>query len=441
MAAAATGETRGCGCHIVAVPFPGRGHVNAMMNLSRLLAARGAAVTFVVTEEWLGLIRSSSTHAEAAGIRIRTIPNVIPSEHGRAANHSGFLDAVATEMEAPFERLLDGLEGPPPAALVADAYVPWVVGVGNRRGVPVWSLFPMSAAFFSAYYHFDRLPAWLTDYEHAPDSGETIGNSDQRLGHYIARHASSSIRLSDLEPLIHDKRKVKHILATISSVRNAQSLLFTTMYELEASVIDSLRSVLSCPVYPIGPCVPYMTLEDQHTMSNGEVAGQRDYFTWLDSQPVNSVLYVSLGSFVSVSASQLEEIALGLVASQVKFFWILREQSPRVQELLAGINNGMILPWCEQLKVLCHHSVGGFLTHCEWKVGLNFRDWASKDDLIGREDIARAVKKLMSSDETETKALRERALELKEASRRAVDKGGSSYCNLSSLMETVCTPK
>ena len=51
MAAAATGETRGCGCNIVAVPFPGRGHVNAMMNLSRLLAARGAAVTFVVTEE------------------------------------------------------------------------------------------------------------------------------------------------------------------------------------------------------------------------------------------------------------------------------------------------------------------------------------------------------------------------------------------------------
>jgi len=246
------------------------------------------------------------------------------------------------------------------------------------------------------------------------------------------------------------------------------------MYEFEASVINSLRSALSCSVYPIGPCIPYVALEDQHTMSNGEVASQGDYFTWLDSQPVNSVLYVSLGSFVSVSASQLEEIALGLVASEVKFLWILREQSPRVQELFAGIINGMILPWCEQLKVLCHRSVGGFLTHCgmnstlegvfagvpmlalplffdqpidgrliveDWKVGLNFRDWASKDGLIGREDIARAVKKLMSSDETETKALRKRALELKEASRRAVHKGGSSYCILSSLMETVCTPK
>lgn len=93
------------------------------------------------------------------------------------------------------------------------------------------------------------------------------------------------------------------------------------------------------------------------------------------------------------------------------------------------------------LPLFFDQPIDGRLIVEEWKVGLNFRDWASKDDLIGREDIARAVKKLMSSDETETKALRERALELKEASRRAVDKGGSSYCNLSSLMETVCTPK
>jgi hypothetical protein len=178
---AATDEPRRC--HIVAVPFPGRGHVNAMMNLCRLLAARGAEVTFVVTEEWLRLILSSSSSTAAApqpaGIRLRAIPNVIPSEHGRAADHTGFLDAVATEMEAPFERLLDRLQAeecPPVAALVADTYLAWVVDVGNRRGVPVCSLFPMAASFFYACYHF----YCLAD-DHAPAAGATTGQLSLRL--------------------------------------------------------------------------------------------------------------------------------------------------------------------------------------------------------------------------------------------------------------------
>ena len=144
-------------CHVVAVPFPGRGHVNSMLNLCRLLAARdGVLATVVVTEEWLGLLGGGPALAGAARVRLVAIPNVIPSEHGRAADHAGFLDAVATEMEAPFERLLDRLEGPPVAALVADTYVPWVVGVGNRRGVPVCSLFPMAASFFSALLRLPR---------------------------------------------------------------------------------------------------------------------------------------------------------------------------------------------------------------------------------------------------------------------------------------------
>lgn len=91
------------------------------------------------------------------------------------------------------------------------------------------------------------------------------------------------------------------------------------------------------------------------------------------------------------------------------------------------------------LPLFFDQPIDGRLIVEEWKIGLNLKEWTSKDGLIGRDDIARAMKKLMSSDETETQALRKRALELKEASQRAFDKGGSSYCNLSSLMEVVCT--
>jgi hypothetical protein len=141
------------------VPYPGRGHVNAMLNLCRLLVARAddnvsAAVTVVVTEEWLGLLGAS---AAGLGPRVRfeTIPNVIPSEHGRAADMAGFLEAVCTRMAGPFERLLDRLA---PSAIVSDAFVPWAVDVGRRRGVPVCVLCPISATTFAVQCNFHRLP-------------------------------------------------------------------------------------------------------------------------------------------------------------------------------------------------------------------------------------------------------------------------------------------
>lgn len=142
-------------CHVVAVPYPGRGHVNAMVNLCRLLAARdGVSATIVVTEEWLGLLGPAPAGARVC---LEAIPNVVPSEHSRAADMKGFVEAVYTRMEEPFERLLDQLGAP--TAIVADTFVPWAVGVGNRRGVPVCVFSPLSATMFSVHYHFDRLAA------------------------------------------------------------------------------------------------------------------------------------------------------------------------------------------------------------------------------------------------------------------------------------------
>lgn len=152
------GSTAPPPCHIVAVPYPGRGHVNAMLNLCRLLAARdGVSATVVVTEEWLGLLGAPAALPDLGPrVRFEAIPNVIPSEHGRANDMLGFLEAVYTKMAAPFERLLDRLA--PPQAIVADVFVPWTVAVGARRGVPVCAMCPLSATMFAVQYNFHRLP-------------------------------------------------------------------------------------------------------------------------------------------------------------------------------------------------------------------------------------------------------------------------------------------
>uniref|UniRef100_A0A0E0DTF2 Glycosyltransferase n=1 Tax=Oryza meridionalis TaxID=40149 RepID=A0A0E0DTF2_9ORYZ len=452
-------------CHVVAVPYPGRRHVNAMLNLCHILAARdGVTATVVVTEEWLGLLGGAAAAASAAAgvVRLEAIPNVVPSEHGRAGDMLGFVRAVYTRMEAPFERLLDRLApgAPPPAAIVADTFVlPWAVSVGNRRGLPVCVLSPLSATMFSVHYHFDRLPT-------AADIAD--GDDPCLVGNYIP--GLKSIRFSDLEPTHTNKNMVDLILEAYSHVRKAQCVIFTSFHELESNAMDALRRDLPYPAFSVGPCIPYMALQaDEHHAGEEE---EEPYMAWLDAQPVGSVLYVSLGSFLSVSPAQLDEIAAGLADSKVTFLWALRGDSG-ARDILRGGGGGMVVPWTDQLKVLRHPSVGGFFTHSvmnstleavhagvpmltlpiafdqpivsrlvadEWRIGYGLREngGGGCGGVVGREEIAAVARRLMDSDaDEEAKEMRRRASLMREASRAAVQEGGSSYRDVTSLINYI----
>ncbi|KAJ4750939.1 Glycosyltransferase [Rhynchospora pubera] len=426
-------------CHVVAIPYPGRGHINPMMVLSHQLIACGIHVTFIVTEEWLGLINSAQP-VSPPELNFMTIPNCIPSEHSRAKDHIGFIKAAYTKMSEPVEKLLDRLESVP-QAIIADTYLPWAVEAANRRGIPVCSLFTMSAAFFSMLLHFDKFPP--------PENLQSpVRENDEFVEKYIP--SLRSIKLSDIDPVYLSPLDLA--LQAVSTTKKAQCMLFTSFYELESRLIDSIRENLNYPVYTIGPSIPHML--PQKTESS-------DHLTWLNSQPKNSVLYISLGSFLSVSQSQFEEIAMGIVASKIKFFWVARENLILVREICG--DDGLVVPWCDQLNVLTHPSIGGFLTHCgfnstletlfagvpvlalpiiwdqvsngrlladEWNIGWNLRDRRGKDGILSREEIKVAVKKLMDLGNAETNEIRERALNWSRTANLAVKEGGSSFVSL-----------
>ncbi|XP_062181189.1 UDP-glycosyltransferase 87A2-like [Phragmites australis] len=457
-------------CHVVAVPYPGRGHVNAMLNLCRLLAARdGVSATVVVTEEWLGLLGApAALPALGPRVRFETIPNVIPSEHGRANDMVGFLEAVYTKMEEPFDRLLDRLAPLAPAAIVADVFVPWTVAVGVRRGVPVCVMCPLSATMFAVHYHFNRLLV-AAGGSASPVAEIADGTDPCLIENYIP--GTKSIRLSDIEPTHANtntnKSLLKKVLEPYSNLRNAQCVMVTSFHELESGAIDSLRQELSFPVYAVGPCIPFMALQEHKASPVGE-----GHMAWLDAQPVGSVLYVSLGSFLSVSSAQLDEIAVGLAKSKSKFLWVLRDADARsrVRGLVHGCDAGLVVPWTDQLKVLCHPSVGGFFTHCGmnstleavyagvpmltlpiafdqptnsrlvvevWKTGLDLKEKARADGVIGREEIAADVARLMHSDAAEAEDMRRRATMLKDAARAASEEGGSSWKDITSFINFI----
>ncbi|KAF5727312.1 hypothetical protein HS088_TW22G01005 [Tripterygium wilfordii] len=439
-------------CHVVAMPFPGRGHINPMMNVCKLLASRNPAtlITFVVTEEWLGYIGSDP---KPANIRLASVPNVIPPERLKAADFSGFYEAVMTRIEAPFEELLDLLDPPAVSAILGDVELRWVIGVGNRRNIPVASVWTMSASLFSMLYHFDIFTQSRT--RHSPL--DLLANVNYVLG-------ISPKHLSELKQifLTNDHKVLKLLLECISMVPNAQYILLTCFHELESPIINSLKSTFSIPVYPIGPAIPYLDLQSQNSQNNP------DYLKWLDSQPPDSVLYISLGSFLSVSSTQFDEILVGLQNSGVQFLWVARSEADRLRESCG--DSGLVLSWCEQLKVLCHSSVSGFWTHCgwnstleavfagvpmltfplfldqdsnsdqivqEWRVGKWVKREEGKESLVSKEYVTELVQKFMDLESEVGKEMRGRARKLRETCLGAIAEGGSSSANLDEFIKGI----
>lgn len=143
-------------CHVFALPYPGRGHVNPMMNLCRSIASKkpDILITFVVTEEWSELIGSEP---KPGNITFGSIPNVLPSEKARkGAQFPAFFQEVLTKLEGPVERLLDRLQ-PSVTTIIADTYLMWAFEMANRKNIPVASLWTMSVPVYSVFHHFDLL--------------------------------------------------------------------------------------------------------------------------------------------------------------------------------------------------------------------------------------------------------------------------------------------
>ncbi|KAI4305401.1 hypothetical protein L6164_028769 [Bauhinia variegata] len=445
-------------CHVVAMPFPGRGHINPMMNLCKLVASKRPneiLISFVVTEEWLAYIGSDP---KPDNIRFVSIPNVIPPEREKAADFPRFYEAVMTKMEAPFEQLLDLLE-PPVNTMIGDIELRWPTAVGNRRKIPVAVLWTMSASFFSMLHHLDILAG------NRSLAGDLLDGPKEQIP------GISSAHLADLRTVLqeNDLRVLQLALECISKVSRANYLLLTTVHDLESEAINHLKAIFPFPVYPIGPAIPYLGLAENHSASNDK--NTLDHLNWLDSQSAGSVLYISLGSFLSVSSTQMDEIIEALNTSGVRYFWVARGEAARLNEKCN--DRGLVVPWCDQLKVLTHSSVGGFWSHCGWNSTLEavfagvpmltfplfldqvpnstqiVKEWKNgrrverseselgKEILVTKEEIAVLVGRFMDAESIEVKEMRERARELKGICHQAIVKGGSSDMNLHAFIRDI----
>ncbi|CAI9107060.1 OLC1v1006335C1 [Oldenlandia corymbosa var. corymbosa] len=451
-------------CQLVAIPYPGRGHINQLMNFCKLITKKRSdfLIHFVVTEEWLGFLASEPDPGQS--IRFATIPNVIPSEKVRAKEFQAFFDAIMTKMEGPFEYLLNQLDPPKPRAIIYDSFLKWVLGVANRRFIPAASFWPMSATFFTVLYHFQSLV------QNGQLPANPLENGEHRIN---CIPGIPSIRVADFPRELLEgklKRVIEESHEFVSFAAKADYLLLTSVYEMESQAIKNLKKELPCPVYPIGLSIPPLDIINGHSKDSNN----NHQFSWLDAQPEASVLYISQGSFLSASEEQLNEYIAGVGDSGIRFFWVARENRERFVEQLNGGGgdppyNGLVVDWCDQLRVLSHPSICGFWSHCGWNSakeaafsglpvlaspiawdqntnskqivedwGIGWRLKESNDGrLVGRGEISRILKRFMDSESEEVEEMRRRAHEIGDICGRADSECGSSDREIEAFIENV----
>lgn len=159
------------------------------------------------------------------------------------------------------------------------------------------------------------------------------------------------------------------IFNAFKDVRGADLVLCNTVHELEPDTISALQSKI--PFLAIGPIIPFGLNKSPVATS---LWAETDCTQWLDTRPDGSVLYVSFGSYAHLTKKDLVEISNGLLDSKLSFVWVLRPDivsSDDPDPLPEGFREemgerGMIITWCNQIQVLGHPAIGGFLSHCGW---------------------------------------------------------------------------
>ncbi|KAL6911516.1 hypothetical protein ACP4OV_000321 [Aristida adscensionis] len=473
--------------HAVCLPYPAQGHITPMLNVAKLLHARGFDITFVNTEyNEARLVRSRGAAAVAGipGFRFATIPDGMPpSEDGDVTQDIASLCRATTETcLGPFRRLLAQLNdpatgNPPVTCVVSDGIMGFSIDAAKELGVPYVQLWTASTISFLGYYNyrllFSRGLAPLKDVEQL-----TNGFLDTPVEDVPGLR---SMRFRDFPAFIHttnpDEFMVHYVIRETGRTQGASAMIVNTFDELEGEAVSAIESLgLARKVYSIGP-LPLLAREDPPTLRSSITLGlwkeQEESLGWLDGREPGSVVYVNFGSITVMTSEQLMEFAWGLANSGKPFLWIIRRDLVKGDtavlppEFVAETaERGLMASWCPQQKVLNHPAVGAFLTHSGWNSTLEamcggvpvlswpfFADqqincryqcneWGvgmEIDSNVRRDAVASLITEIMEGEKG--KEMRRKAREWREKAIEAAKPGGSSHRNFDELVRDVLLSK
>jgi len=470
------GVLRYSNLHVLVVPYPSQGHINPMLQFAKRLASKNLQVTFVTTEENRERMLQAQDPVTGESnsslkIQFETISDGLPLDFNRSKDRQMRWDMLCKMGGFTLANLIKRLnaQGNNICCVVYDSLLYWVPEVAKKFNIPVAFFWTQSCAVYSIYYHFNRGLAISWDGTEKPTD-------------LIEIPGLPLLNLSDLptflQPSNPNGSTLRFVLDPFKTLSEATWILGNTFDGLESEEINSMKSI--APIRTVGPLIPSAFLDGRNpedTDFGAHLWKITNCMDWLNTKEPASVVYVSFGSVAVLSKEQTQEIALGLKASGHSFIWVIRPSSSKEEinseeNLPEGFLNetswqGLVVPWCPQLQVLSHASVGAFMTHCgwnstleslsfgvpilavpqwsdqttnslyiaeKWKTGLRVNK-RSADGLVGKEDVEKCIKIVMESELGVE--LRENALRWQKLSREAMAEAGSSNENIKEFVEDI----
>ncbi|RCV10312.1 hypothetical protein SETIT_2G102600v2 [Setaria italica] len=368
--------------HVVVFPWLAFGHLIPFLELSKRLAARGHAVTFVSTPR--NVARLPPVPAAGLSGQVRMVALPLPAVDGLPEGAESTADLPPEKVEL-LKAAFDGLAAPfadflaaacsaggrsgelerRPDWVVLDFAHHWLCPIADQHQVPC-AMFLIVTGTMLAYNgsrrenashprvtvdDFMPMPRWFP-------SPPSLAFRRQEAAWMAAAFRPNASGVSDIE-------------RTWRTEERCRLLVFRSCPEAEPRTVFPLLAEL------FGKPAPEEDARDGGGHSNA--VARPGALQWLDGQPPRSVLYVALGSEAPVTAASVHELALGLELSGVRFLWALRPPSggggtgtgeqPLLPEGFEERTRGRgaaCMGWVPQVRVLAHAAVGAFLTHCGW---------------------------------------------------------------------------